>query len=119
MTDSVSSLNNSKKPQQPQQSKLSLDSSSKTLGVHTLSPSSLAASIGDAAGGKINSEFTSGRKRVILPKGYSLLDWIRFTKQSHDLAGNQGILRRITQDELAKHDKEDDCWLAIYGNDDS
>ena len=46
--------------------------------------------------------------------GYSLMDWIRYTRQTPDLAGNQGILRRVTVEELAKHNKNDDCWLAIY-----
>jgi hypothetical protein len=58
---------------------------------------------------------TDSRKKIVLGKGYSLMDWIRFTKETPDLAGNQGILRKITYEELAKHNKEDDCWLAIYG----
>jgi hypothetical protein len=58
---------------------------------------------------------TDSRKKIALGKGYSLMDWIRFTKETPDLAGNQGILRKITYEELAKHNKEDDCWLAIYG----
>jgi cytochrome b involved in lipid metabolism len=56
------------------------------------------------------------RKKVILGRGFSLMDWIRFTKETPDLAGNQGIMRTITYEELAKHNKEDDCWLAIYGS---
>ena len=54
------------------------------------------------------------RKKIILGPGYSLMDWIRFSRQTPDLAGNQGILRLITLEELAKHKKKDDCWLAIY-----
>lgn len=54
------------------------------------------------------------RKKIILGKGYSLMDWIRYTKETPDLAGNKGILRKITKDELAKHNKANDCWLAIY-----
>ena len=52
--------------------------------------------------------------RIILGKGFSLMDWIRFTRETPDLAGNQGVLKRVTLDELAKHNKEDDCWMAIY-----
>lgn len=55
------------------------------------------------------------RKKFALAKGYSLMDWIRFSKETIDLAGNKGILRPITLDELSKHDKEDDCWMAIFG----
>lgn len=63
----------------------------------------------------LKTKETDSRKKIILGKGYSLMDWIRFTKETPDLAGNQGILRKITYEELAKHNKEDDCWLAIYG----
>ena len=57
----------------------------------------------------------SGRKKISLGRGYSLMDWIRFTKENRDVAGNNGILRRITYEELALHNKENDCWMAIYG----
>ena len=54
------------------------------------------------------------RKKVILGPGYSLMDWIRFSRQTPDLAGTQGMLRNVTLEELAKHNKKNDCWLAIY-----
>lgn len=38
----------------------------------------------------------------------------RYTKETPDLAGNKGIPRRISLEELAKHNTVDDCWLAIY-----
>ncbi|CAF0714785.1 unnamed protein product [Brachionus calyciflorus] len=57
---------------------------------------------------------SNDRKKYALGRGYSLMDWIRFTKESTDLAGNKGILRPVTYEELAKHDKVDDCWMAIY-----
>jgi cytochrome b involved in lipid metabolism len=55
------------------------------------------------------------RKKVQLGKGYSLMDWIKKTRDTVDLAGTRGILRGITYDELIKHDKIDDCWMVIYG----
>jgi cytochrome b involved in lipid metabolism len=54
------------------------------------------------------------RKKVILGPGYSLMDWIRLGRQTPDLAGTQGMLRMVTLEELAKHNKKNDCWLAIY-----
>lgn len=60
-----------------------------------------------------DAESLVDKKKVNLGRGYSLMDWIRLTKQTPDIAGNQGILRRITPEELAQHNKEDDCWLAI------
>ena len=56
------------------------------------------------------------RKKVQLGKGYSLMDWIKKTRDTVDLAGTHGILRAVTYDELIKHDKIDDCWMVIYGN---
>ena len=55
------------------------------------------------------------KKKVQLGKGFSLMDWVRLTKQSADLAGNKGIQQVITLDELAKHSTENDCWMAIQG----
>jgi len=56
----------------------------------------------------------SARRKVSLGKGYSLMDWIRYSKGTPNIAGNDGIQRKITLEELAKHNREDDCWTAIY-----
>lgn len=63
----------------------------------------------------LKSEIAPSRRKVILGRGYSLMDWIRVTKTTPDLAGNNGILQRVTYEELAKHNTEDDCWLALFG----
>ena len=55
------------------------------------------------------------RKKVQLGKGYSLMDWVRKARDTVDLAGNRGVMKSITDDELKKHDKVDDCWMVIYG----
>ena len=54
--------------------------------------------------------------RVVLKPGHSLLDWIRLGKSGKDLTGVGGKQRDVTSEELAKHDKNDDLWMAIKGN---
>jgi hypothetical protein len=48
-------------------------------------------------------------------KNNILLDWYRFCKDSSNIAGNHGVIREISIEELAMHNKEDDCWISIYG----
>jgi hypothetical protein len=55
------------------------------------------------------------RKIVDLDKNNTLLDWYRLCEDSTNLAGNHGIIRQISIDELAMHNKEEDCWIAVYG----
>nr|XP_013804446.1 PREDICTED: cytochrome b5 reductase 4 isoform X2 [Apteryx mantelli mantelli] len=43
------------------------------------------------------------------------MDWIRLTKSGKDLAGLKGRLIEVTEDELAKHNKKEDCWICIRG----
>ncbi|XP_008277742.1 cytochrome b5 reductase 4 [Stegastes partitus] len=55
----------------------------------------------------------SGRNKVALKPGHSLMDWIRFSKSGKDLTGLRGRLIEVTQEELQKHNTRDDCWTCI------
>ncbi|XP_071390917.1 cytochrome b5 reductase 4 isoform X2 [Centroberyx affinis] len=57
----------------------------------------------------------SGRNKVALKPGHSLMDWIRFAKSGRDLTGLRGRLIEVTEEELKKHNKRDDCWTCIRG----
>ncbi|NXC38848.1 NB5R4 reductase, partial [Penelope pileata] len=52
---------------------------------------------------------------VPLKPGRSLMDWIRLTKSGKDLTGLQGRLIEVTEDELAKHNTKENCWICIRG----
>ncbi|XP_039584087.1 cytochrome b5 reductase 4 isoform X3 [Passer montanus] len=56
-----------------------------------------------------------GRSKVPLKPGRSLMDWIRLTKSGKDLTGLKGRLIEVTEDELSKHNKKEDCWICIRG----
>ncbi|XP_010332128.2 cytochrome b5 reductase 4 isoform X4 [Saimiri boliviensis] len=56
-----------------------------------------------------------GRSKVPLKQGRSLMDWIRLTKSGKDLTGLKGRLIEVTEEELKKHNKKDDCWICIRG----
>jgi len=69
-----------------------------------------------------NSQQTVGDKRnkVALAKGCSLMDWIRLTKSGKDLTGVGGPkvggkVREVTRQELRKHRKRKDAWMALNG----
>lgn len=80
-----------------------------------LNPNSLAAGSKRSSNASASSSQSElGRKKMVLGKGFSLMDWIRVSKGTPNIAGNHGILRPITYEELAKHNTEDDCWMAIY-----
>jgi len=56
------------------------------------------------------------RNKVALKPGHSLMGWIRLASTANNLSGTNGKIIEVTPDELAKHDKEEDCWVALKGN---
>ncbi|XP_031623674.1 cytochrome b5 reductase 4 isoform X2 [Contarinia nasturtii] len=60
-------------------------------------------------------EKSNPRNKCALQPGHSLMDWVRLGNSNYDLAGTKGVIRAISYEELAKHNKNDDCWLAIRG----
>ena len=44
------------------------------------------------------------------------MDWIRLGKSGQDLAGTGGLVQAVTEEELSKHNKEQDAWISIRGN---
>lgn len=55
------------------------------------------------------------RSKVALKPGRSLMDWIRLGNTAKDLSGTGGKVLQVTPEELAKHNKVKDCWMAIRG----
>ena len=43
------------------------------------------------------------------------MEWIRLTKSGKDLAGTGGRLLEVTAEELRKHKKRGDAWIALNG----
>ncbi|KAG9510222.1 Cytochrome b5 reductase 4, partial [Fragariocoptes setiger] len=70
--------------------------------------SALPANEGNATG--------SLRNKVALKPGHSLMGWIRLVDTAKDLSGTGGKLLEVSTTELAKHNKLDDCWIALKGN---
>ncbi|KAJ2665899.1 hypothetical protein IW148_001463 [Coemansia sp. RSA 1199] len=54
------------------------------------------------------------RKKVFIKPGFSQLDWMRLTTSGEDLRGVQE-LRALTAEEVAQHNKRNDCWMIICG----
>lgn len=55
------------------------------------------------------------RNKVALKPGFSLVGWIRLTNSGEDLTGFKGKRFSVSQQELAKHNKINDCWIAVRG----
>ncbi|CAO1406777.1 unnamed protein product [Diamesa serratosioi] len=56
------------------------------------------------------------RNKTALKPGHSLIHWIRLGNSGVDLVGNKGQIRPVSYEELSKHNKCDDLWMAIRGN---
>lgn len=57
----------------------------------------------------------SGRNKVALRPGFSLVGWVKYASNNENLSGITGPRIDVTLDELKKHDQPDDCWMAIRG----
>ena len=57
----------------------------------------------------------SGRTRVVLKPGHSLMDWLKLCAKTPDLSRTQGKVIPVTTDELQKHNTVEDCWICIRG----
>lgn len=56
------------------------------------------------------------RNKVALKPGHSLMGWIAYTSTAKNLSGTNGKFIDVTPEELAKHDKKEDCWVALKEN---
>jgi cytochrome-b5 reductase len=43
------------------------------------------------------------------------MDWIRTMNNTPNISGTNGKFLNVTEEELAKHNKKTDCWIAISG----
>ena len=55
------------------------------------------------------------RNKTALKPGFSLVGWIRLGSSGEDLNGFQGRINPVSHQELAKHNKAEDCWMAVRG----
>ena len=55
------------------------------------------------------------RNKVALAPGRSLMDWIRLTNSGADLTGVGGRRRDVNKEELARHCRPGDLWMALRG----
>lgn len=62
-----------------------------------------------------SSSSTSDRTKVALKPGRSLMHWIKLANGPIDIQGFKGRTQPIKLTELIKHNKIDDCWMAIQG----
>ncbi|RWS13640.1 cytochrome b5 reductase 4-like isoform X5 [Dinothrombium tinctorium] len=56
------------------------------------------------------------RSKVALKPGHSIRDWMKLTATAENLSGTNGQLYEVLPEELAKHNKVDDCWALIKGH---
>eukprot|EP00549_Striatella_unipunctata_P021794 CAMPEP_0118704808 /NCGR_PEP_ID=MMETSP0800-20121206/19472_1 /TAXON_ID=210618 ORGANISM="Striatella unipunctata, Strain CCMP2910" /NCGR_SAMPLE_ID=MMETSP0800 /ASSEMBLY_ACC=CAM_ASM_000638 /LENGTH=166 /DNA_ID=CAMNT_0006606801 /DNA_START=75 /DNA_END=575 /DNA_ORIENTATION=+ len=62
------------------------------------------------------SAVQGGRKKQNLKKGFGLHDWNLLVKSAKDLAQRRGKgMRNISMEEIAKHNKVHDAWIALHG----
>ncbi|XP_041354082.1 cytochrome b5 reductase 4-like [Gigantopelta aegis] len=64
---------------------------------------------------RISATLTPERKKVALKPGHSLMDWIRLGRSGQDLTSVGGKVLEVSLEDLAKHNKQDDAWIAIRG----
>ncbi|KAJ1674841.1 hypothetical protein EV182_002454, partial [Spiromyces aspiralis] len=59
------------------------------------------------------TEKSSGRNKVALEQGHSPMDWVRLKNSGKPLKSTDEF-REYTLEEIAKHNKPDDCWVVIH-----
>lgn len=101
-----------------------------SLTITSTAPRRLSLTVEGMTGSLINqtgadssaSNYPSGsatgslRNKVALKPGHSLMGWTKLASTAKDLSGTGGKLIEVTPEELAKHDSESDCWIALNGN---
>ncbi|KAH8021288.1 hypothetical protein HPB51_014482 [Rhipicephalus microplus] len=82
----------------------------------TRAPDPMSTSANSLAPGNPTMSATgSGRVKVSLGPGRSLMDWIRLTHANPNLSGVNGRFLEVTYEELMKHNKKDDAWICLKG----
>eukprot|EP00899_Mesostigma_viride_P015979 jgi/Mesvir1/24382/Mv11051-RA.1 len=65
-------------------------------------------------------EGAGAREKVELKPGYSQVSWMRLADSGADLRGphapRSSRMPKITMEELKKHNKKDDAWMALKGH---
>ena len=64
---------------------------------------------------RLSATPSTDRKKVVLKPGHSLMDWIRLGRSGQDLTSVGGEVQEVSQEELAKHNKPNDAWIALRG----